>query len=458
MAYRLASAGRRVLVLEKGRRQNPQTFAHNELEMIPRVYKHGGLQTTSDHDITIMQGCTVGGSTVINNAIWLRANLDRILPEWESRGARLDKKRILHAYADIEKKLHVTPIPAGLANAGTNIFLRGCKALGINGELLNNNRDECIACGWCNYGCAYNRKTSMLVTFIPWAESLGAEIEDECRHIGIVSDGGRVTSIVYRRHGVEHRVIAERVVVCAGAIGSSEVLLASGITGNGTVGRNFHVLGGVLVAAETREPLDSFDGIGLTSVAHDNDDYVIESFFAPPGAFSVTLGGWFATHYERMKRYRYFAQAGVMVPTTPRGTITIDKKGVTKIDLVYNSDELKLLVKGTRRLGEIFFAGGAVTVLPGTFRHLEFTTPGQLDQLGMLVEKPEDLLIGSAHPQGGNVMCDDRSKGVVSSEFRVHGYDNLFLVDASVFPSNIQTNCQATVMALSYIAADHVAG
>ncbi|HEY4157831.1 MAG TPA: FAD-dependent oxidoreductase, partial [Polyangiaceae bacterium] len=122
MAYRLARAGLRVLVLEKGRRENTETFSHNEFEMLPRVYKNGGLQTTVDNGIVIMQGQTVGGSTVINNAIWLRANLDRILPDWAARGAHVDRARLEHAYSDLEAALGVAPIPPAMMNAGTGLF------------------------------------------------------------------------------------------------------------------------------------------------------------------------------------------------------------------------------------------------------------------------------------------------------------------------------------------------
>ena len=37
------------------------------------------------------------------------------------------------------------------------------------------------------------------------------------------------------------------------------------------------------------------------------------------------------------------------------------------------------------------------------------------------------------------------------------GYENLFVTDASVFPTNIWANCQATVMAMSHHAASFVA-
>jgi choline dehydrogenase-like flavoprotein len=458
MAYRLADQGLKVLVLEKGRREDPQTFEHNEAKMLPRLYKNGGLQTTNDLDVAIMQGSTVGGSTVVNNAIWLRADLSRILPEWKARGADLDEARIVHAYEDIEQKLHVSRIPMALANNGTNAFLRGCEELGIAAHLLDHNRDDCIGCGWCNYGCRYDRKTSMLVTFIPWAEAKGAEVLDRCLDVRLNAERGRVTSVQYTRHGTSQTATADRIVVCAGAIGSSELLLNSGITQRGNVGRNFHILGGLVVTAEMPEELNGYDKIGLTAVAEASPDCVIETFFSPPGAFSITLGGWFATHLDRMDRYTHFTQAGVMVGTDPTGRITVDRKRRTQIKLRFSETDLNRLKNGLRLLADIFFAAGATTVLPGTFRFLEFTHPADLELIDSHVRHQDDLLLGSAHPQGGNVMHEDPAKGVVDTSFRVHGFENLFIADASVFPSNLWANCQATVMAMAHMAADYVAG
>ncbi len=457
MAFQLAQRGLKVLVLEKGKRQDPQSFVHNEMEMLPRLYKNGGVQTSIDHDLVIMQGCTVGGSTVVNNAIWLRADLDRILPDWKARGADLDRGRITRAYEDLETKLHVSPLPAVLANKGTEVFLKGSQALDISAHLLNNNRNECIGCGWCNYGCRYNRKTSMLVTFIPWAELCGAEIVDQCRDIRFDRKGAAVSAVKYTRHGQTEAVTAERVVICAGAIGSTELLLQNDIRQRGTVGKHFHVLGGVMVTAEMQQPLNGYDGIGLTAVAEAGPESVIETFFSPPGAFSITLGGWFATHLERMRRYNYFAQAGVMVGTDPRGKISLDRKGNTKIDLSFNKNDLARLRRGMEALAKIFFAAGAISVLPATYRFIELTNPSDLEMLDEWIRHPDDLLLGSAHPQGGNVMHEDPEKGVVDTTFRIHGFENLYLVDASVFPSNIWANCQATVMALSHTASDYVA-
>lgn len=456
MAYQLARQGLSVLVLERGLRQDPTTFEHDELAMFPRLYKQGGLQTTEDHDVSIVQGQAVGGSTVINNAIWLRADLDRILPDWERAGAVVPREPIEQAYAELESALRVSPVPAKLANKGTNVFLRGCQELGIRGELLSNNRDNCLGCGWCNYGCRYNRKTSMLVTYIPWAEARGAVVLDRCLDARIVVEKNAARGVRFHRDGREFYVQAERVVVCAGAVGSSEVLLQSGIHLDGRVGTGLHVLGGLFVSAETDEIQDGFDGIGLTSVSHASPDYVIESYFAPPVVFSMALGGWFLTHFRRMQRYRYFAMAGVMVGTQPTGTVRLDKKDRARIRLQFSQEDLERLKRGIHTLGSIFLAGGATRVILASYRLLECCTTDDLALVDEQIHRPDDLLLGSAHPQGGNPMSADPNRGVVGPDFAVHGIPNLFVADSSVFPTNIWANCQATIMAMSHYAAGFV--
>jgi choline dehydrogenase-like flavoprotein len=48
--------------------------------------------------------------------------------------------------------------------------------------------------------------------------------------------------------------------------------------------------------------------------------------------------------------------------------------------------------------------------------------------------------------------------GVVAPDFRVHGTENLYVVDSSVFPTNLGVNPQLAIMSLARIAAARIVG
>ena len=196
------------------------------------------------------------------------------------------------------------------------------------------------------------------------------------------------------------------------------MLLASGIDLGGRVGKGLHVLGGAVRDRRDATRFDGFDGIGLTCVAEASDDYVIESYFAPPVVFSLRLGGWFLSHFNRMLRYRHFIDGGVMVGTDPAGgRVSLDRKGSVKIDLKLVRARPERLRAGLKTIARIYLAGGARRVFPSTFKYLESATRTDLERIDRDVRKPDDLLFGSAHPQGGNPMHRDPSHGVVGEDF-----------------------------------------
>jgi choline dehydrogenase-like flavoprotein len=79
-----------------------------------------------------------------------------------------------------------------------------------------------------------------------------------------------------------------------------------------------------------------------------------------------------------------------------------------------------------------------------------------LEALDGYVRDNADLLLTTAHPQGGNPIGPPGDGGVVGPDFRVHGFENLWVADASVFPSSVGVNPQLTVMALALYAAGEI--
>jgi choline dehydrogenase-like flavoprotein len=180
-------------------------------------------------------------------------------------------------------------------------------------------------------------------------------------------------------------------------------------------------------------------------------------------AFAVALPGWFATHFDRMRDFTHFARAGAVIATSPSGTVKRSNLTRTLFGPVawrMNDEEFARLRRGMSLLAQIYFAAGADCVLPATLADHPMGAsrfaPDQRpdaraidDFLRATLPTPNMVTLNSSHPQGGNPMSDDPSLGVVDSRFKVHGSDNLFVTDASVFPTSIRINPQLTIMAFA---------
>ena len=480
VAYRAQQAGRNVVLLEEGPCVTAEQTSNREVEMTARLYKEGGLQATVDYDLSILQGKCLGGTTVINNAICFRLQDEALSPggrdvlaEWQAIGARIDRAQLNASFERVEQMLDVRPLlevqdPGVPAIDGPNahVLLAGWgdvqrrnPAYGkYKSGLFKKNYHKCLGCGYCNFGCRWGRKMSMLETYIPAAQKLGARIVAEA-HAKRIEIDGRTARAVHcvRADGRALRVRAKSVVVSCGAIGSSVLLMKSGVTHN--VGERFSFNAGTPVFARFPNLIRGFDGLQMAAYI-DGVDYLLESLFYPPVGFGAALPGWFNTHFERMRDYTHFACAGVLIGTDHNGRvkrIPQSRSMFGPVDYRMTDRDLDRLRHGQALLAYTYFVAGADYVLPATFadRVLDratfgLSTPDQIyDQLRKWIRQPEDVTLSSAHPQGGNPMSDDASMGVVDSQFRVHGHDNLFVCDASVFPTTIGINPQLTIMAVA---------
>jgi len=150
------------------------------------------------------------------------------------------------------------------------------------------------------------------------------------------------------------------------------------------------------------------------------------------------------------------AAAGVVVPSKPSGRLGL----LTDLVLGLDNDEVERLKRGVRELAALFIAAGADTVVPSTLDPLPIRRAQQdadVARFQAQVQGAYQLNLGTSHPQGGNRIGKRPGSSVVDPTFRVHGVENLFVTDASVFPAGCGVNPQLTVMALASLAADEIA-
>ncbi len=465
IAAELAAAGKEVVVVERGEHVDPSDFTEDEAEMLTRLYADGALQLARDFRFQVLQGMCVGGSTVVNNAVCFEIP-ERVLRRWnEEHAAGLDPDRVADCFTALRQQLQITRQPTRYLNPGARKFTEGIAALGLDaGEsgVVEANIAGCIGCGYCNIGCRFGKKLSMLDTVLPDAQHDHGDrlrILSECRAEGIERDYGRVSGVHCRlSDGRRLRVRAPLVVVSAGAVNSSFLLLRSGVGGPVGEGLSFNMASPL--TAEFEEELRSYDGLQISHYLDPGEgaEFVAETWFNPVLSQALNMPGWFEDHYLNMSRYAHLTAAGALVGTERNGRVK--KALLGGPDIVYKPTprDLSRLLEGLKTLGRIYLAAGAMRVMPLTFQFREFRSERELERLDDLVRDSSDISLGTGHPQGGNAIGEDPATAVVDPGFRVHGTEGLYVCDASVFPTSLTVNPQMTVMALARYAADGILG
>ena len=471
VAYRLAERGMRVVVVERGRYVEPRDFSCDEVRMIGLLYGDGVFEQTEDFRFTVLQGSCVGGSTVVNNAVCFDPP-DRVLERWNSPdlAAGLDRRALAKHIAAVRELMEITPQPPQYLNPSGETYLAGAASPMPPGTQLQvgpveANISGCVGCGYCNIGCAYGKKLSMLDHVLPLAQRrfdgrmrIISELEItrlftrsgrrlEVREaMGLTPEGRRIT------------IRANRFVVAAGTIASSWLLKQSGIGRALPVGKNMSFnMGAPLTADFGDRVFNAYDGLQISHFGipvNPDRGFVLETWWNPPASQAVNMPGWFEQHFDNMRRYPHLMAVGVLVGTKPDARLVRALTGGPGIVYHPDPEDLHKLGDGLAQVGEMLFAVGARRVMLNTWGYDEFTHPNQLSDVYRIVSDPSYITLGTGHPQGGNAISEDPARGVVDPRFRVHGYDNLYVCDASVFPSSLTVNPQLTVMSLADYASD----
>src|SRR5690625_5499741 len=174
----------------------------------------------------------------------------------------------------IEDELGIHIAGEELFNENNRLVMKGCDALGVEGGAVPTARIDCIACGWTQFGCPYNRKTSQLITTIPRISKIGGRIYSDALVDEIIVEGGRARgvrgSLIDRRTGAVQGTIeveAGTVVLAGGALGTAELLLRN--FDDPTVGKRFYINPHYFVFADFGREIDNVTGIPCAYSVHE---------------------------------------------------------------------------------------------------------------------------------------------------------------------------------------------
>jgi len=311
----------------------------------------------------------------------------------------------------------------------------------------------------------------MLETYISDCEThhpSDVRIYANCEAEALATVGGRISTVkatILGRSGAVPLTVRSKVfIVSAGTFASSELLLKSKLNRKGLVGKNIALHPSPALLGDFEEQIDGSHGIPMGYHCDEfsvrktgKRGYLIESVFLAPYQFLLALPGYQYENKELMRRYSHYAMAGILLQDESVGRISLEGAFGAVIFYRLTVGDSKMMIEGIKNAAQIFYDAGATRVITS---HRKKTVLYSEDDLPLIDDRGVgalDINLGSGHPQGGNRMGGNVASSVVDSYGRFHGIENLFVCDASVFPTSIGVNPQLTVMALALRTAEHIA-
>jgi choline dehydrogenase-like flavoprotein len=138
------------------------------------------------------------------------------------------------------------------------------------------------------------------------------------------------------------------------------------------------------------------------------------------------------------------------------GTVRDGRRG-TSVRFVPERRDVANLRQALRFTADLFFAAGAREVLPGVHGLPErLVRPEQTTLIESAPDDPRAYSFALTHLFGTARMSARPQDGVVGTDFAVHGTRNLYVVDSSIFPTNIGVNPQLAIMGIAMLAAERI--
>lgn len=513
-ACRVAEAGRKVLVLERGKLYRPGEFPRSPLEMSTNFWDpseglFGLFQIWSFRHLDAVVSSGVGGGSLIYANVMLR------MPEtWFGASAKdwpLEYSDIEEHYGTVEKMMGAEPFPPNMHRRVPKaaVFEDAARKAGMSPQpaplaitfahsgqhpgdpfaspednLHRFARRTCRLCGECDLGCNDGAKNTLDFTYLSQAQRCGAEIRPlhEVKRITAIDDGYELDYMVHRpaqppwervqrapgEQPAFKRVRAKTVVVAAGALGSTWLLLANrpGLPYlSEQLGTRFSGNGDAIgFLTEGRDIAESPRGPVITEYARHED----RAYYIQDGGYPAVLG-WLG---ESLSPALY-ARAGRLLLSRwwERLRGHPDSRVSAKVATVLGSarrsrSTLPLLAMGldpslgTMRLSDghldlDWSADGSREYLRDVWKTM--TTMGRASD-SRLRGVFSSLLSRNitAHPLGGCPMGKNAAYGVVDRHGEAFGHPGLFVADGSVLPAPVGANPSLTIAALAERFADKI--
>lgn len=371
------------------------------------------------------------------------------------------------------------PLPAHPLSTSAEILVEAGQKLGMQWQANSraalsrpyDGRPACNYCGNCSRGCPVTDKGSADVTFIRHAEATGRlTIKTDCPVVDFkLTEQGDISAVCFIENGQKQWLSASAYVLAAGAIQTPGLMLnttkaeaPNGLSNqSGMVGKNFME---TLIWSSTgivREVANTHMGLPADAICWDFNrpdsiDNVTggcrftsatrEIGFTGPIAYASRAVAGFGRKMKQELRQTFgkavsVSGIGEFLPN-PNSFVDLDKNKKNSQGLFLPQIHSELSQLDLMRLRFMAKQSRALLKQAGAELVEEFSTYDHF---------------AATHVFGTCIMGDDPRQSVVNRHGQSHDHSNLFITDASVFPSTGGGEAPSlTIQALALRTADYI--
>jgi choline dehydrogenase-like flavoprotein len=490
LAHRLAPSGKRILLLERGD-YVPREKDNWDSHAVNVVAKYQTREVWRDRDGKALHPHTnyyVGGNTKFYGAALFRLRREDFgalrhhggySPAWpigyddlepfyteaehlyQVHGQRGEDPTEPSAsgpykYPAVSHEPRLQQLSDDFASMGLRPFHT---PLGIMIDEANPSTSRCIRCNSCDgYACLVHAKSDAQVVCVDAAlqyPNVSLLTRALAKRLETGASGREVTRVIVERDGEELALSADIVVVSCGAINSAALLLRSAsdrhpsglANGSGVVGRHYmgHNNSVLLAISKTPNPTIFQKTLSL------NDFYFGDS------AFPLPMG-----HISFVGKLDAIALSAGAPPLVPGITLDVMARHsldfwLTSEDLPHPDNRVTLDAEGRIVLSYVPNNLEGHKRLTAKLEHLLQHLDGEWHLLPRHLFVGQRIpLAGVAHQNGTVRFGRDPRTSALNADCKAHELDNLYVVDASFFPSSAAVNPALTVMANALRVGDHI--
>lgn len=498
-AMRLAEKGYSVLVIEKGKRWKASDYPTSNWNIqkylwIPLLKCFGIQKLTFFKQVFIISGVGVGGGSLVyanthmmprekfyTNKIWsdIKDWKSVLAPYFEKAKFMLgstkfekeyEEDRVLKEVAndmgrgDTYGRVDYVGVYMGDTNKETDPYFNGLGPL----------RSGCKECAACMVGCRHNAKNTLDKNYLWFAENMfGAKVLAETLVTDISFNDGEYTISTESStswFGKNKQTFKTKgIVMSGGVLGTMDLLLRMKYETK-TLDKLSDKLGhNILTNSEMLSGVVSADrklnhGIAINSVFNPDENTHIELCKFPNGSGAMQkLGVMAAGEGSAPLRTVKMIVAMFRHPIQflrSQFNFNVAESGI--IFLIMQSLENSMRMEWAKGI-----FGGGMKMQNDSGQKVPSYIPIGQEVLHRYAEKVNGVaqnafsevlfsLASTAHILGGCPMGKNKEEGVVDEFFKVHGYENFYILDGSIMPCNLGVNPSLTITALSEYAMDHI--